>query len=101
MGILWKIVTVHLERLLTPNLPGILKITNQFFLFGIDAQARLSRFFMPGAFRPNVLELSITLRMGFPLDCLAVDAQSIVAQLEQPTNHRKTDRMTEGDQFVL
>ena len=74
LGILWEIMAIHFERLLTPNLSGILKIADQFFLFGIDTQARLRGFFMPGAFRPNVLELPITLRMRFPLDRLAVDA---------------------------
>jgi|GEM_PF-1475789 len=82
LGFLWRIVAVHLERLLTPNLSGILEITDQFFLLGIDTQARLRGFFMPGAFRPNVLELPITLRMRLPLDRFAVNAQSIVAQLE-------------------
>ena len=67
-------MVVHLERLLTPDLPGILEITNQFFLLGIDTQARLRGFFMPGAFRPNVLELPITLRMRLSLDRLVVDA---------------------------
>jgi len=101
VGILWKVVAIHVQRLLTPNSPSILKITDQLFLFGIDTQTRLRSFFMPGAFRLNVLELPITLRMRLPLDRFAIDAQAVIAPFEQPTNHRQTDWMTERDQMVL
>ena len=64
LGILWKIVAVHFERFLTPNLAGILKITDQFFLLGINTQTRLTGLLMLGAFLMNIVKLLITVRMG-------------------------------------
>ena len=60
LGILWKIVTVHFKRFLAPNLAGILKITDQFFLFGIKAQTWLTGLFMPATLLMNIFKLPIT-----------------------------------------
>jgi hypothetical protein len=70
LGIL-EIMAIHFERLLTPNLSGILKIARTSFFVSILKHGCAA--FSCRAFRPNVL--NCRLRSGCAsLDRLAVDA---------------------------
>ena len=74
-------------RLQGPYLSGILEIAHQFLLFGVDADHRLSSPLVGRPLRPNVVELSIPLRLWLAAQPLDVGMQPIVVRLEDAANH--------------
>ena len=60
-----KIVIVDLFRFLTPRLPGVLELTDEFLFLRVDADSRITTPAEILALLGEVPELSITLRMLF------------------------------------
>ncbi|HOU12967.1 MAG TPA: hypothetical protein PKZ84_07600 [Anaerolineae bacterium] len=65
---------IHGLGLLTPNLPGILEITNEFLFPGVYAQARLTPRGMSSPFRLDRCKLLIPFSFLFPLYFLPIAA---------------------------
>ncbi len=83
LGILGKIMVVHLFGVLTPDLSSVLEIADQFLLFRIDAHRRLSRLFMPGALLIDMGKLALSVRMVCAFSVFAIGVQPIIMRLQQ------------------
>ena len=81
--ILRKVMHVDTLRALAPGAPGVLEVTNQFFLLGVDTDHRLSRRHMLGALLNKVLELRVAFRLGWATQLFDVGMQMIVVRFQQ------------------
>src|ERR1700722_12431440 len=83
-----------------PLSPGILEVSDQFLLLGIDGDDRLPR--PQGGLHLGVdmLELSIPVRVALPLESLAVGLEAVVKSVEQLTDHAPARGVTQAPEFL-
>jgi hypothetical protein len=61
---------IHHLSLLTPDLPRVLEVPHQFFLFGIHADGGMAGCLMCRSLGLQVLKLRVSLGMLLPAACL-------------------------------
>jgi len=86
-------VGIHLLGCLTPNLPAIAEVANQFFLLGVDTDHGLVGILVLGSLRLHVDKLLIALRMLLSGVLLAVGAQTVAVRTQDTTDHWFADLM--------
>jgi hypothetical protein len=93
-----EVVDIHHFRVPTPDATPMLEIANQFLLFGIDAEGRVSGLFVRLTLRPQVGELPVTFRMRLPFMPLDIQSQARAYRLQQATDDGTPHLMTPFDQ---
>jgi len=88
LGVLPKVVGVHLLRRARPLASRILEITNQLFLLCIDADRGAVSFLEPTSLAADVVELPVSVRMRRTGEPLHVDPRRKSQQSKQPPNGR-------------
>lgn len=71
-GILWKIVCIHFDRLSGPRSARVLEISDQRFVFRVDANHRQAAPEESLLLRLNIAELAVAIRMGWTRETFAV-----------------------------
>ena len=75
-SILRKIVCIHFNRFSNPCSAWIFKITNQLFMFRIDADRRQTILESSSLLLGNITKLTITIRMGWTCETFAIRFQA-------------------------
>src|SRR5882672_617447 len=69
-----------------PFSPAVFKVANQFFLFGINRDDRLTAILELTHCRVDILKLSIPIRMRLSFSRLAIALQTVTGRFQQATN---------------
>ena len=75
---------------------GVLEVSDQFLLLGIDGNHRLSCLLLPANLRVDELELSVTVRVFAALLGLLIALKAIPCLHQEPAHRRVADGMAHG-----
>lgn len=95
-----KVVHIDLAPLLPPLYPGLLKVADQFTLFGINTDGWPTAAQISLSPAHNVTKLWVTVGRLFARHSFVIDPQRISSCLQQTTNRRGADGILRGQGFL-